>query len=214
MTFGELIELVRNEVIVDQYDDAFSDAAILETLWRASVEIAAAFDFPRRVTTVSVPIGADSIALPVRARRIHNVVINGDDLRSVDMQQLLRTAPGSNRPSRYYNFDPRRFQEPLRISPPSTGGSALVEYTVGLVLPSIDPEDTEPWDGILSEFHSLIAYRAGVALYQMEERQEESAFWANEYQTRATELAGFLGRSDMASLMVPPEGRNDEGAAG
>jgi hypothetical protein len=212
MTFSELVTLVRREVIVDQYEDAFSDAAILDALWRASLEVAAAFDFPRRVTTVSVPAGADSVSLPPRVRRVHTLTIDGDDLRSVDLQQLSRALPGANRPSRYYNFDPRR-ADALRISPPSPGGSALLEYTVGLVRP-VNLEDAEPWDGLLPEFHSLIAYRAGVALYQMEERQEESAFWANEYQTRATELAGVLGRSDMGSLMLPPEVRNDAGAAG
>lgn len=100
------------------------------------------------------------------------------------------------------------------IAPPSVGGDATLIYTQFLTRPaSGDFDAAEPWDGVLSQFHSLVAYRAGVPLFQMAEREDEVEHWRMEYNTRATEMAAYLGRTNMASLMVEPEQRNDMGAA-
>lgn len=210
MTFAELVTLVRREIIVDQYDDAYSDNEILDVLWRASVEVAAAFDFPR--VTVTVPVSGDAVqfAAPAQCARVHSVAINGDDLTPADLIYVRRMSAGPGRSSKYFNFDPRR-ADFIFIAPPSRSGNALVEYTANLVRPS-PLGAAEPWSGRLPAYHSLIAYRAGVVLFQMDEREDEAAYWANEYQQRGMELAAFLGRSEMASVMLPPEGRNDEGA--
>lgn len=213
MTFAELVTLVRREIIVDAYADAYADADILDVLWRASVETAAAFDVPRLIWSVPVAAGATSIALASLPRRVHSVVINGDDLRSVDIQELLKFAPGVLRPPRYFNFDPRRAQS-LMISPaPASSGTAQVEVTGALVRPGV-LATAEPWAGVLPAFHSLVAYRAAVALHQMDEREEMAQYWAGEYQVRAMELAAFLGRSDLPNLMLPVESRDDKGASG
>jgi len=212
MTFGELTTLVRREVLVDQYEDAFSTSDIEDALWRASVEIAAAFDFPRLITTETVAEGATSITVPSGARRIHTITINGDDLRSVDMQHLLRSRIGTSRASRYYNFDPRR-ADSLLIAPASSGGTATIEYTGTLTRPGT-LSTADVWSGVLAAFHPLVMYRAAVALFQMDERENEVQHWQNEYQVRATELTAFLNRSDMASASMPVEMRDDEGAAG
>lgn len=211
MTFGELLTLVRREGIVDLYEDAFTDAAIYDALWRASVETAAAFDVPRVLITAPVVQGATSIPLATAPRKVHSVVIAGDDLRSADPQELFRIAPGSNRPPRYFNYDPRRMQNLLIAPAAPRDATAIIEATAALVRP-VDIANSEAWNGVLPEFHALIAYRAVVVLYQMDERQEESAYWVNEYQNRATELASFLGRTDVPNLMVPPEARDDKGA--
>ena len=213
MTFGDLVALVRREIIVDAFDDAFLDGDIYEALWRASVETAAAFDIPRDIITASVAVGATSITVPATVRRVHTLTIAGDDLRSVDVQELLRMRPGGPRVPRYFNFDPRRLTALLIAPAAARAGTATIEVTQGLVQP-VDLEDVEPWAGALPQFHSLVAYRAAVVLYQMDERQEETAFWINEYQTRASELAAFLGRTDLANLVVEAGLRNDKGADG
>lgn len=213
MMFSELLDVVRREGIVDLYEDAFTDAAIYDVLWRASVESAAAFDIPRELLTVNVLTGATSIPLLATPRKVHSVVIAGDDLRSADPQELLRIAPGSNRPPRYFNFDPRRAQSLLVAPAVPRDATAIIEVSPALVRPSaMVLPDAQPWGGVLPEFHSLIAYRAVVTLYQMDERQEESAYWVSEYQNRATELGAFLGRTDVPNLMVPLEARDDKGA--
>ena len=214
MTFGELLTLVRREIIVDEYEDAFSDADIRDALWRASVEVAAAFDFPRAVTTAVVIEGATGIAAPAACARVHTLSVNGDDARSADVWEVTRMQNGSARPVRYFNFDPRRGASIL-IAPPASPGAATIEYTAALVRPAVGAFDaTEAWGGVLTQFHSLIAYRAGVALFQMDERENETQHWQAEYQVRAQELAAFLGRTDLGSLIVQPELRNDQGAAG
>lgn len=211
MTFAELLAVVRREGIVDLYEDAFTDAAIYDALWRASVESAAAFDIPRELLTVNILAGATSIPLSTVPRKVHSVVIAGDDLRSADPQELLRIAPGSNRPARYFNFDPRRAQSLLIAPAVPRDATARVEVSPALVRP-VNLAAAQAWGGVLAEFHSLIAYRAVVTLYQMDERQEESAYWVGEYQNRATELGAFLGRTDVPNLMVPVEARDDKGA--
>lgn len=122
---------------------------------------------------------------------------------------------GATRPVRYFNFDPRRGASIL-LAPPATPGDAVIEYTVALARPVGTPAlaAAEPWDGVLPQFHSIIAYRAGVMLFQMDERENEVQHWQSEYQVRAQELAAFLGRTDLGSLIVQPELRNDQGAAG
>ena len=215
MTFGELITLVRREIIVDDYEDAFTTADIRDALWRASVEIAASFDFPRAIATIAVVADASSFAAPAECAAVTSVSIGGNDGRPVDVQQIYRMAPGVSRPLRYFNWDPRR-SDTVLISPPSTGGNAIVEYTTHLVKPVTDQlfDAAEPWDGVLQNFVSMIAYRAGIFLFQMDERENETQHWQEQYQTRMQELAAFLNRTDMANLIVTVDARNDRGAEG
>lgn len=214
MTFGDLLTLVRREIIVDQYEDAFTNAAILDALWSASVEIAAAFDFPIAISVPTVTAGATSIPLS-GCRKVRSLSINGDDAVSVDLQELMRYRRGGNRPVKHFNYDPRRGTN-IEISPPSQGGTAVIEYTKTLVrvLGQDEFMASEPWDGVLEEFHAVIAYRAGLALFQMDERENETQHLLGEYQNRSSELAAFLGRTDVGNLIVEPALRNDEGAAG
>lgn len=200
MTFGELTTLVRREIIVDDYADAFLDADIEETLWRASVEIAAAFDFPRAVVTAAVTAGATTIAVPADCIRVQSVSVGGDDGVSVSLKQLGRMAPGERRPLRYFNYDPRRAGG-ISIAPASPGGTATIEYTQSLTRPASFAAGT-PWSGVLAQFHAVIAYRAGVALFQMDERENEVQHWQNEYQLRITEMGYFLGNTNVSQLLV------------
>lgn len=220
MTFAELNEMVRRDIIVDLYEDAVTNDALRNVLWQASVELAAAFDLPRQIIMVPVAVNALAIPLP-NARAVSSLSINGDDAQSADLQVLFRVRPLGPRPVRYFNFDLKRGAEVL-ISPPSQGGTAIIETTVLLVRPDPGDFDTSsPWTTagpdsvtVLPEFHHVIAYRAGLVLYQMDERQEENQWLQQEYQNRVSEMAAALGRTDVANLVIPAEARNDEGARG
>jgi hypothetical protein len=212
MTFGELIAMVRREIIVDDYADAFTSDDIRDALWRASFEIAAAFDFPRAVATGSVSLASSSVAVPADCAKVHSLHINGDDARSVDLHYLQRMLPGDPNPVKYFNFDPRRAAAIL-IAPRSPGGTFALEYTQTLTRP-VSFDAGVPWNGVLSQFHPIIAYRAGVTLFQMDERENEVQHWQSEYQVRASELAAFLGRTSMTSLLINPDMRDDRGASG
>jgi len=205
MTFAELREFVRREIVVDDYEDAFENADLDDVLWKASYEVAAALDIPRAITTSSVAADALTVTAPANCARVHSLSIGGDDGLQMSVQQIYRMRPGSSRPLRYFNFDPRR-ADAILIAPPSVGGTAVIEYTLTLTRPS--PFDTcEPWGGVLPQFHPMIAYRAAISLFQMDERENEVQHWQNEYQLRLAEVSHFLGgTSTPAYLLSLPQG--------
>jgi hypothetical protein len=213
MTFAELIAMVRAEIIVDEYDDAFDDDDIRDALWNASVYISSAFDFPRALETVALTANDITITPPENCGKVVGLSVNGDDARSADIHHVYRMrAPGPG-PVKFFNFDPRRPGAEIAIAPASLGGTALIECTMRLERPdALSFDDAEPWLGALSAFHAMIAYRAATALFQMDERENETEYWRQEYQHRAVELSAFLGRTDMANLTVEQALRNDEGA--
>ena len=212
MTFTELRQMVRREIIVDQYEDAYTNSDIEEVLWKASLDIASAFDIPRAIGSQEVPVNATSITLVAPIRRLHTLQIAGDDGVSVDLVTVWRMRGVSPGPLRYFNFDPRRSTN-VEVAPASFGGTAFFEYTPPLQRPG-NLLAAQPWNGVLSEFHNAIAYRAGVTLFEMAERQDEAQHWSEQYQLRSSELALFLGRTDMANLMIQPEARDDPGSQG
>lgn len=213
MTFSELLDMVRREIIADQYADAYADADIEDVLWKASVEIAAAFDIPRNLGTATATEDSATLVLGVNAARLHALQIAGDDGVSADIRQVWRMRAVSPGPLRYFNFDVRRSGGNVEIAPASVGGAAMFEYTPLLERPNpLGPG--EPWNGALEPFHSMVAYRAGIALYEMAEREDETEHWQQQYQLRVAELAAWLGRTDMANLMIEPEMRNDKGSRG
>ena len=76
-----------------------------------------------------------------------------------------------------------------------------VEYTAQLTRPNpLGPEN--PWLNALPQFHPLVAYRAGVALYEMAERENETEHWQRQYDIRASELSAMLGRTDIGAVMM------------
>lgn len=200
MTFAELRTLVRREIVVDDYEDAFENTDLDDVLWKASYEVAAALDIPRAITTATVLADALTVAAPADCARVHSLSIGGDDGLQMSAQQVYRMRPGTSRPLRYFNFDPRR-ADAILIAPPSVGGTAVIEYTQILTRPS--PFDTgEPWNGVLPQFHPIIAYRAAVSLFQMDERENEVQHWQNEYQLRLAEMSHFLGGTNTAAFVL------------
>lgn len=214
MTFGELREYTRLYIIADQYEDAYTDEQVNDALWLASVETAAMLDIPRAVTTVDVAEGAQAFSLS-GARSVLSISIAGYNAVSADLRQLAQLWDGGgNRPVKYYNFDPRRADQVV-ISPNSTGGTAMVEYVQALTRPAdVDFDDSEVWNGLLSPYHALVAYRAGAELYRADERENELEPLMVGFQTRLSEAAAFVGRTDVPNLVVPAEARDDAGARG
>ena len=206
MTFTELLAMVRREIIVDDYGDAYVDADIEDVLWKASVEIAAAFDMPRTIATQAIPLNAAAVTLleggtTAPVARVHSVSVVGDDAVAASLQQVIRMRAVSPGPIRYFNFDPRRAGGEIQIAPLSYGGDMTVEYTVQLARPT-PFGSANPWLNALPQFHSLVAYRAGVALYEMAERENETEHWRAQYDARAAELAAMLGNTNIGTLMM------------
>lgn len=214
MTFEELRAFARLYIIADQYEDAYSDEQLNDALWLANVESAAMLDIPRVVTTLTVAAGAQAFSLP-GARSVLSLTINGWGAIPADLRAVSELWDGGlNRPVKLFNFDPRRADQ-LVFSPPSPGGPAMVEYVAALERPdSLDFDDAQAWNGVLSEYHALIAYKAGLELFRADERENELEPILVQLQGRLAEAAAFLGRTDIPNLMLPPEQRNDEGARG
>lgn len=171
-------------------------------------------DIPRAMTTVAVAEGAQAVSL-TDARRVLNFSIGGYPAVSADMHRVAQLWDGGgNRPVKYFNFDPRRADQ-LVFSPPSPGGTALIEYVQTLTRPADAAFDaSEPWGGLLAPYHTLIAYRAGMELFQADEREDETAHLMAQFQARLSEASAFLGNTSVPSLIIPPENRDDGGARG
>ena len=217
MTFEDLIEIVRQEIIVDRYEDAFTNGDLRDVLWGASVDTARAFDLPRALSILTVSEGVSTVAAPADAAKIVSISIGGDDAVSAELPHVIRMrAPGPG-PLKYFNFDPRRSAASgIFIAPVTFGGETIIEYTQQLVRPTPDSalDAASPWLGVLPQFHRLVAYRAATTLFQMDERENEVEHWRSEYQQHAAEMSAFLGRTDMSNLLIEPGRRNDEGARG
>lgn len=207
MTFAELATLVRKEIIVDAYEDAYENEDVDDALWRATFETAVALGIPRAFTsgTAASP-GATTVTAPSDTQRILGVSIAGDEGAFADLQHVIRTRFGGNRALRYWNYDPRRGGL-IEISPPSVGGAVLIEYAQQLTRPSsVTFAASTPWNGVLPQFHPMIAYRAGVALFQMDERENEVQHWQQEYQLRFAEASHFLAGIDTATALMTQGG--------
>lgn len=214
MTFGELREYTRLYIIADQYEDAYTNAQVNDALWLASVEAAAMLDIPRVVTTEVLAEGAQAFTL-ADARSILSLSIGGYNAISADLRQLSQLWDGGgNRPVKFFNFDPRRADQ-IVISPATPGGTAMVEYVQALTRPAdLDFDATEVWGGLLSPYHALVAYKAGYELFRADERENEAEPLLMQFQTRLSEAAAFLSRTDVPNLVVAPEMRDDTGARG
>lgn len=214
MDFGELRDFTRLYIIADQYEDAYTNEQVNDALWLASVETAAMLDIPRAVTTVDVAAGAQALSLS-GARSVLSLSIAGYDAVSADLRQVAQLWDGGgNRPVKFFNFDPRRADQ-VAFSPSSPGGTAMVEYVQALTRPAdVDFDTTGVWNGLLSEYHALVAYRAGLELFRADERENELEPLVVQFQTRISEAAAFVGRTDIPNLVVSPEMRDDAGARG
>ncbi len=65
MTFAQLREIVRREIIVDTGTDAYADDTIDDVLWNSAYEIAATLGFPRVIAT-DISGGRDTPPQPTR----------------------------------------------------------------------------------------------------------------------------------------------------
>lgn len=214
MTFSELRDFTRLYIIADQYEDAYPNEVLDDALWLASVESAAMLDIPRAVTTVDVTAGAQAFSLS-GARSVLSLSIAGYNAVSADLRQLAQLWDGGgDRPVKFFNFDPRRADQVV-ISPSSPGGTAMVEYVQALTRPdALDFDATEVWNGLLAPYHALVAYKAGYELFRADERENEAEPLLMQFQTRLSEAAAFLSRTDVPNLVVAPEMRDDAGARG
>lgn len=213
MTHGDLETLIRREVIVDVTVDAYAPADIFEVTKLAAIEMAAGLDMPRDVAAdVVVTADVGQLAAPEGCLRVQGVYIDGFDAEPAELREVFGYRLGAGGPIKFFNFDPRRGAA-IEIAPlPSVTTTAVIEYTRALA----DPADNtaEVWEGLLPQWHWLVAYRAAIRLFEMAERNEENTYWVQRYNEGVSALAATLGRTDVANLIIQPEFRHDDGSRG
>ena len=201
-TFQELEDRARSEIVAEVYEDQYQSAQMQNDLWNSSVEMAALFGFPIVLKQdVAVTAGDEAIAPPADMRQALNLIVNGDQGVFADMKTIIQErAPGQG-PLRVFNFDPRRGGD-IQLGPATDyTGNATLEYVQSLTKPGVLSSGT-PWSGLMPEWHWLIIYHAASRLFQEAEREDETPYWMQIYQSGITSFAVFLGRGDVADLML------------
>lgn len=213
MTHAQLEALIRREIIVEETEDAYTSAAIFEVTKMAAIEMAAGLDMPRAIDeAVAVTLDAGTLVAPANCLRVHSIFIDGYDAEPGELSDIYRYRLGASGPIKFFNFDPRRGGA-IQVAPlPPATTVATVEYTRAIAVP-VD-SNAEVWEGLLPQWHWLVAYRAAVRLMEMAERNDENAYWTQRYNEGVSALAATLGRTDLANLIIEPQQRHDDGSRG
>lgn len=195
MTHAELADLIRREIIVEQTEDAYTDADIFEVTKLVAGEMAVILDFPRVIATdLVVAVDSGEITAPANCLRVHSLIIDGLDAQPRGLSEVLALRYGGPGMVRAFNFDPRRGNT-IQIAPvAAAAGTATAEYTRPLAIPA--NASVAAWEGMLPEWHWLIAYRSALRLMDMTERTLDNPLWEARYREGIEALA--------ATWQVPP----------
>lgn len=201
MTFAELEARARYEILAEQYEDQYLTTDIQERLWDSSVEIAALFGFPAVITTVAVTAGATTVTAPADIRRVLSLSINSDDAKWASIQEVYKERTIGQGALTVYNYDPLRGGD-IEIGPATNyTGNAYLEYVQALTKPGT-LGTAVAWNGLLLDWHWLIAYHAAIRLMQAAEREDAVPYWQQVYQSGITSFAIYLGRKDIADMLI------------
>jgi hypothetical protein len=205
MTYLELRNLLRNDLLAESSTSYWSDDDLLNYLRRAAFEIAREYAFPTVVESINVASGARSFTLPANASiiQLNEVSFAGFKLTTAPLSVIAEyQAVGSLRFPRYYNMDPKRSSLEVFIAPPAhKAGVVTLEYV------AVDNSLTatlgdEPWDGLFKGFHELVAYRAAVRAFEASLEDDRAQYMMQRSQSLMQALALFLGKTDVATAAV------------
>lgn len=206
-TFQALEDRARSEIVAEVYEDQYVSASMQGDFWNSSVELGALFGIPKALKEdTAVTAGDLTVAAPTDMVRLTNLIINGDQGVWADIPTVLQERSVGAGPLRVFHHDPR-MQGDILIGPATNyTGTVEIEYTQRLSYPS-DLAAAEPWtpDGgtaLLREWHWLVIYHAAARLFQEAEREDEVPYWMQLYQSGITNFAIFLGREDVADLIL------------
>lgn len=206
-TFAQLEARVRSEIIAEKYDDQYVSADIQDDLWNSSVEIAAMMGFPVILDTASVSVTAGDTVItpPADMQRPLRIIINGDNGEFAQIDRVLSERAAGQGPFRVWNWDTKSAGD-IYIGPAiNHTGAIVIEYVQTLTKPGTLSSAT-PWNTgavtLMPEWHWLIAYHAASRFFQEAEREDEASYWMQMYQAGLTNFAIFLGRGDIADLML------------
>lgn len=217
MTFTDLLTVWREEVLADEDTGQFSDPDGYRLLKKAATEIAGALQLVRATdATITTLASATALTAPADLLAVFpgSLIIKGRSVELVSRDQMLRRRALPAGYPRYFSYD-QDVGGNIEFAPatkyPITAGEAVLSYVKrydGITA----ADGANVWDGKYPEWHYLVAYRAGIATFDMVELYERSGVFEQKFMTGIQMFAATLGRTSLARLMVPREARRDDGS--
>lgn len=234
MTYAEALQRWREEIIADADTERWSNEDGYRLLFAAAKEVAAALRIPmlNYVNEDALNPGdsrmdfTGMLSYDIRPVEIiqDSVRINGVLVHQAPYNTVMRkiSSPFSRYP-RYYYYDKSSMGDHLIFSPALSlevvPGQASFQY-----VPDFGPYDSDNipesiWlppgaagQEFYPEWHHLVLYRAAVPTFTSVELYERAQMFAQMYNQEVQAFAAYLGKTDMANLMIQPEQRNDRGS--
>lgn len=210
-TFDVLRSKLRARVLNASSSNYYEDADLLGILDDASRELAAAFRFPRAVTSaIPLPVGAVAVpSLPTTLVDVETVNVGGLAVpkRSYAYVKMMQQLPQAKWPRGYFFDTHYGAGATLMVGAPSLGGiSAVVEYVDDPYGGATVVAGTEVWNGAHENFHELVLLRGAVKAFEMTFEMEDSSYYLQRYGMVLQEFANFLKMPVPARLQSAASG--------
>lgn len=217
MTFTEALTIWREEVLADQDTGQFSDPDGYRLLKKAATEIAGALHLVRATNaTITAAVNATSLAAPADLLAVTPTGLNikGRYVELVGRDMVLKRRALPSGYPRYFSYD-QDIGGAIEFAPATKyalGAGDVVLTYVKRYDASGAADGDQVWEGKYPEWHYLIAYRAGMATFDMVELYERSQVFEQKFMTGLQMFAAILGRTNLARLLIPQEARRDDGS--
>lgn len=212
-SLGDIRDKLRHQVLNVSTASYYDSADLLEMVTDASREIAAAFRFPVRPVSGSLPAGTIAMDLPSGGLDVVRVSVGGLAVtpRSWSYVKFLQALPPAPFPRGYY-FDMLQYGSGIRnvqVGPPVLATSSYEALYVRDVYEDavVVSTNTEVWMGEHESFHDLALLRGAVKAFDMKFELSDSAYYLSKYQQRTEEFAQYLGMAIPEALMPSREAR-------
>lgn len=197
-TFDELRTKLRARVLNATSANYYDNTDLLGMLEDASREIAAAFRFPKAISS-AIPLVAGDVdvsPLPSTLVDVESVNVGGLTLpkRAYPYVKMMQQIPQAKWPRGYFFDTHFGTAATLMIGPPSAGSvNALVEYVADPYAGATVTSATEVWSGAHENFHELVLLRGAVKSFELTFEMEDAQYYLGRYAQVLQEFAGFLG---------------------
>lgn len=203
MTFHQAAQILRQDILAEDSQEYFTDADLLDFLYRSSEEMARALQFPTDVGAVVVAKNAVQFNLPADAAtaELNEVSFEGFQLELRPLARVLEYQgyTGLKQP-RYYNYDPKRSGLVVRFAPAApTNGTFTFEYVLNYTASS---PTAEVWTGLFKPFHELVVFRAGEKAFRASLEFDKADATQQRYVYGLQEFSAFLGKKPLHDLVI------------